>query len=109
MAVETKEPSDFEIIEAVLEGWNCQSPREILLAALALKRIKELHTCPVTAAASEPMERAKIREELNALCCPLIKYLNEHFHPHVTLIIDTTSYELSEGIIAAHHTEFIKG
>jgi hypothetical protein len=30
---------------------------------------------------------------------PLIKYLNENYHPHVTAIVTPTSVELLEGIM----------
>jgi hypothetical protein len=51
------------------------------------------------------MRRVK---ELEALSKPLIKWLNENFHPHVTVIITPTSTELLEGLCAAPVTEYIK-
>ena len=52
------------------------------------------------------MENVKIRvhgEELNEgnfeeLARPMIKYLCENYHPHVTVIITPTSAELLEGL-----------
>ena len=52
------------------------------------------------------MENVKIRvhgEELNEgkfeeLARPMIKYLCENYHPHVTVIITPTSAELYEGL-----------
>ena len=52
------------------------------------------------------MENVKIRvhgEELNEgkfeeLARPMIKYLCENYHPHVTVIITPTTAELSEGL-----------
>ena len=31
---------------------------------------------------------------------PLLKYLNENYHPHVTVIVTPTSIHLMEGLIA---------
>lgn len=39
-------------------------------------------------------------KEFRELTEPLIKWLNENHHPHVTLIITTNSAELSEGLLA---------
>lgn len=47
-------------------------------------------------------------EELKALCLPLIKWLNDNMHPHAKIIIDTTCYELVEGLTAGYTTEFVK-
>jgi hypothetical protein len=52
------------------------------------------------------MENVKIRvhgEELNegkfeVLARPMVKYLCENYHPHVTVIITPTSAELLEGL-----------
>jgi hypothetical protein len=37
-------------------------------------------------------------EKIKAAAAPLIKLLNEEYHPHVTAIVTTTSVELLEGI-----------
>jgi len=40
---------------------------------------------------------------------PLIKYLCENYHPHVTVIVTPTSAELMEGLKAINNvTDFIK-
>jgi len=47
-------------------------------------------------------------KEFEELVEPIIKYLNDNFHPHVTVIINPIGAELVEGI-ATHHTEkFLK-
>lgn len=57
----------------------------------------------------EPLVSVQISEEFKSLTTPLIEWLNKNFHPHAKIIIDLTSAELSEGLIA-HHTEaFLKG
>ena len=41
------------------------------------------------------------REELaefEALTRPLIKWLNDHYHPHPTIVITPTTAELLEGV-----------
>ena len=39
---------------------------------------------------------------------PLLKYLCENYHPHVTAIVTGTSIEILEGLQAIHkHNEFI--
>lgn len=46
--------------------------------------------------------------EFEKLAKPLIKYLNDHFHPHVKIIIDGTSAEIVEGQMAFTTEEYIK-
>lgn len=38
------------------------------------------------------------QRELEALCRPVMQFLNDNFHPHVTVIITPTLAELLEGI-----------
>lgn len=38
--------------------------------------------------------------ELQKAAEPLLKYLNENFHPHVTVIVTPTSVELTESIMS---------
>ena len=38
-------------------------------------------------------------KELKEAAMPLIKYLNENHHPHVTAIVTHTSVELVEGLM----------
>lgn len=47
--------------------------------------------------------------EFEKVARPLIKWLNENYHPHVTAIITPTSAELLEGIIGLPSiTDYIK-
>ena len=39
---------------------------------------------------------------------PLIKWLNEHGHPHNTAIVDNNSVELVEGVAMRFTKEFLK-
>lgn len=53
-------------------------------------------------------ENKKKLEELKEATKPLIKYLCENYHPHVTAIVTPTSVEVMEGIQAVPNvTEFI--
>lgn len=53
-------------------------------------------------------ENIKNLEELKEAAKPLIKYLCENYHPHVTAIVTPTSIEVMEGVQAASNiTEFI--
>lgn len=47
------------------------------------------------------------RDEFEVLAIPIIKWLNDHCHPHVTVIIDNASVELLEGVMARRHEEFL--
>lgn len=40
------------------------------------------------------------RQEFEAVTRPVIEWLNANCHPHVTVVIETTSAELSEGVCA---------
>ena len=42
----------------------------------------------------------KKMDELRAAADPLLNYLNENYHPHVTVIVTPTSVELVEGIMS---------
>lgn len=47
--------------------------------------------------------------ELVKAASPLIKYLNENYHPHVTAIVTPTSVELLEGLMCNPRVfDFIK-
>ena len=39
---------------------------------------------------------------------PLIKYIAENYHPHVTVIVTNNSVELLEGVMQANTDEFLK-
>lgn len=45
-------------------------------------------------------DNEKALAELREAAAPLLKFLNDNFHPHVTVIVTPTSVELSEGIMA---------
>jgi hypothetical protein len=48
------------------------------------------------------------QEEFEKVCRPVIKWLNDNCHPHVTVTIDCTSYELLEGILSLPVEDYIK-
>ena len=39
-------------------------------------------------------------EKLKEAVAPLIKYLNENYHPHVTAIVTPTSVEILQGVLS---------
>lgn len=49
------------------------------------------------------------RKEFSDITKPLIKWLNEHCNPHVTVVVDCTTAELSEGVCVFHTEEFVRG
>lgn len=46
-------------------------------------------------------------EEFEGISKPMIKWLNDNCHPHVTIIVDNSSSELVEGITSLVTQEFI--
>lgn len=48
------------------------------------------------------------RKEFEAVVEPVIKFLNDHGHPHMTVIIDSTYAELVEGLLSHKTVEFIR-
>jgi len=47
--------------------------------------------------------------EFKEVCKPLIKYLCDNYHPHVTIIVTPTGAELMEGLVGTGLiTEFVK-
>jgi hypothetical protein len=50
-------------------------------------------------------EDKRVFEELAR---PLVKFLNDRFHPHVTVIITPVSIELVEGVCAAPVIEYLR-
>lgn len=46
--------------------------------------------------------------EFQTLAKPLMKWLNDNLHPHVSVIIDPTRAEVLEGLCAFTTTEFVK-
>lgn len=41
-------------------------------------------------------------------CKPLVKWLNENCHPHVTVSVEPTGAELTEGMCCVKIEEYIK-
>ena len=50
----------------------------------------------------------KKHEEFTNLCKPLIKFLNDNYHPHAKVIIEPTWGELVEGLMSCKTEAFIK-
>ncbi len=50
----------------------------------------------------------KQREDFEEAAKPLIAFLNENCHPHVTVIVDCTSAELTEGVVMFRTEEYLK-
>ena len=48
------------------------------------------------------------RKQFEALARPMMQWLNENCHTHTHVIIDNTSAELSEGVLAFKTTEYVK-
>lgn len=46
--------------------------------------------------------------EFEALSRPLIKFLNDNCHPHVTVILTADSSEICEGVAAIRTADYIK-
>ena len=53
------------------------------------------------------MDESKITE-FRALSEPLIKFLNDNWHPHTTIVITPTSAELLEGKVGYETHEFVR-
>ncbi len=47
-------------------------------------------------------------KEFEAIARPVIAWLNENYHPHVTVIITPDSAEIMEGLMAFPCTDYIK-
>lgn len=45
------------------------------------------------------MEREELRKKFEELAQPLIDFINENYHPHCTIVIDSTHAELLEGLM----------
>lgn len=48
------------------------------------------------------------RQAFEAVTRPVIEWLNKNCHPHVTVVIDTTSAELSEGVWSIRTNDYIR-
>lgn len=48
------------------------------------------------------------RKELEEVVKPVMKFLCENFHPHVTIIIEPTQAEILEGSASVVTDEFVK-
>ena len=59
--------------------------------------------------ANDNKKAKSVIEEFKKAATPLLKYLNNKHHPHVTAIITSTSIELVQGICAVPKIyEFVK-
>lgn len=57
---------------------------------------------------NKELEKSKKKtEELKKLANPLIKYLNDNYHPHSYILITPTSVEVIESILMSYTEEFI--
>ncbi len=61
----------------------------------------------IGAGGSMILDKEKIKE-FEAAAEPLIKFLGDNFNPHVTVIVDCGSAELSEGVCRIQNDKFIK-
>ena len=48
------------------------------------------------------------RKEFEEAAKPLVKWINENCHPHVTVHVTSTRSELFEGVAAVNIEEFLK-
>ena len=48
------------------------------------------------------------RKEFEEAARPLIKFLNDNCHPHVTVVVDCTTAELSEGVCSFRTEDYLK-
>lgn len=48
------------------------------------------------------------RKEFETVTRPVIKWLNENCHPHVTATIEPTRAELSEGVCAYPTNDYVR-
>lgn len=48
------------------------------------------------------------RAEFEAVSRPLVEFLNNNCHPHVTVVVSTTHAELSEGVCAFTTMDYVK-
>lgn len=46
-------------------------------------------------------------EQFKEICKPLVKYLCENYHPHVTIIITPTGAEMVEGLMSTKIEEYL--
>ena len=50
----------------------------------------------------------KQRKEFKEVVKPLMKFMNDNCHPHVTTVVNNTRAELSEGITVFVTKEYLK-
>ena len=48
------------------------------------------------------------RMEFEAVTRPVIEWLNKNCHPHVSVVIEPTTAELSEGVCAVQTNNYIR-
>lgn len=49
------------------------------------------------------------RREFEAVTRPVMEWLNKNCHPHVTVVIEPTSAELSEGVASVVTHDYVRG
>ena len=47
------------------------------------------------------------RKEFEEVTRPVMKWLNDNCHPHVSVVVAPTSAELSEGVVAVRTNDYI--
>jgi hypothetical protein len=81
------------------------------------KRLEEMLQCdyyksPTTkkdAVADVPCnEGLSISKKFEEVARPLIDFINENYHPHVTVIVDSTHAEILEGISAFTTEDYLR-
>lgn len=54
------------------------------------------------------MDEEEVQKEFEALVRPLIDFLNRKGHPHMRIIIDTTSAQIVEGVRCFHTEDYLR-
>jgi hypothetical protein len=73
--------------------------------------LKEIQTAPhrlgsLGKVRGDEMLNDEKKAEFESLARPLIKFLNDNCHPHVSIHIENDHAELSEGVCAFHTEEY---
>ena len=92
-----------------MEGTGEGCYRKIERAKNSVTMTNECEKCGRMETRCECEEQRVAKDEFKELCLPLIKYLNDRFHPHTTIIITPTGAELMQGLISTGEVhDFIK-
>ena len=84
-----------------LQAETVRQAEEIERYQEALEEIKRLSE-------EQDLRKARQAEEFQEAVKPLVKWLNENCHPHVTVVVDCGSAELMEGIRRVVIEDYIK-